>query len=230
MYINNDIDYIKYLNGKKVVIFGAGKQGQNVFCKLNKAVKNIEISAFCDNDINKHGNLLMGKKIISFDELKKVNGAGVIIVISSFEREIKAQLLEHNIYNFISSSQIDFGGGEEYYDELYFKWQQKLGMFGGRIKANMFKPYIKTNMTLVEFGSGGGYLLNNIIAKEKLGIEINDTARSTAEQIGIKSVKYISDVPNDYADIIISTSVLEHVENPLGILRELHSKLKAGGR
>ena len=69
----------------------------------------------------------------------------------------------------------------------------------------------------MEFGSGGGYLLNNIHAEKKIGIEINDTARAAAKEIGIDSVKYISDIPDDYADLIISTSVLEHVENPLGI-------------
>lgn len=45
------------------------------------------------------------------------------------------------------------------------------------------------------------------MAKEKTGIEIND-----------------------YADVIISTSVLEHVENPFEILRELKDKLKDGGK
>ena len=55
-------------------------------------------------------------------------------------------------------------------------------------------------------------------------------ARKAAAEIGIKSVKHISDIPDMYADIIISTSVLEHVENPLGVLRELRNKLKDNGR
>lgn len=82
----------------------------------------------------------------------------------------------------------------------------------------------------MEFGSGGGYLLKNIIAREKLGIEINDAARASAAEMGIKSVKYVSELPDGYADIIISSSVLEHVENPLGVLRELRGKLKDGGQ
>lgn len=94
----------------------------------------------------------------------------------------------------------------------------------------MFRPYIRSDMTVVEFGSGGGYLLDNLQAKEKIGIEINDAARAEAKKIGINSVKYISDIPDDYADIIISTSVLEHVENPFGALKELKGKLKDGGR
>lgn len=230
MYVNNDIDYLKYLRSKKVIIFGAGKQGQKLLAKLTKEGSHIEVAAFCDNDKNKQGQLIAGKIVIAFNELDKENGEDVMIVISCCEREIKEQLLIHGIYNFIPASQIDFGGGEEYYDEQYFVWQQKMGIFGGKIKAGMFRPYIKEGMTVVEFGSGGGYLLDNIVAKEKIGIEINDTARKTAEKIGIKSVKFVSDLPDDYADVIISSSVLEHVENPLGVLRELHAKLRDKGK
>ena len=73
-------------------------------------------------------------------------------------------------------------------------------------------------------------MLRQIDAKEKIGIEINDAAREAAKEIGIKSVKYISDISDNYADIIISTSVFEHTENPLGILRDLYGKLKEGGK
>lgn len=228
MYINNDIDYLKYLKKKELIIFGAGERGKIGFSRL---VKGYRIAAFCDNDAKKQGQSVCGITVISFEKLCELNGENIVIVIcSNFEREIRQQLLDKDIHNFISISQIDFGGGEEYYDEKYFLWQQKMGEFGGKIKVKMFLPYIKEDMTVVEFGSGGGYLLKNIKAKEKVGIELNDTARAAAAKIGIKNVKRISDIPDDFADIIISTSVLEHVENPLGTLRELRAKLKDNGK
>lgn len=229
MYINNDINYLKYLKSKKVILFGAGKEGQKTFHKLMQG--NIEVVAFCDNDERKQNKVLMNVRIISMEELIEKNNNDIIIVISSrFEREIRNQLLEYNVHNFISVSQIDFGGGEAYYDELYFEWQKKMGSFGGKIKAAMFKPYIKPEMTVVEFGGGGGYLLNNIDAKEKIIIEINATARAEAEKTGIRCVKSISEINDNYADVIISTSVLEHVENPYSVLKKLHSKLKDSGK
>lgn len=231
MYINNDIDYLKFLNDKEVIIFGGGRLGQRAFMDLSREVENIKITAFCDNDKSKQNIFLKGVKVISVEELSKVNNDHTMIVICcNAEKEVKEQLLSKKIYNFISISQIDFGGGEEYYDSQYFEWQQSMGAFGGKISAHMFQPYIKEDAIVIEFGSGGGYLLNCIVAKEKVGVEINDVARENAQKIGIRSVKWISELPDNYADVIISAHALEHVENPLGILRDLHRKLKDHGK
>lgn len=229
MYINNDIDYLKYLKNKKIVIFGAGEEGKRVFGKLDGL--GYKIVAFCDNDERKQGETLSGVSVLSASKLREMSPNDFMIIIcSGYEREIKQQLLDNNIFNFISVNQIDFGGGEVYYDEQYFAWQEDLGKFGGKINAAMFQPHIKENMVVVEFGSGGGYLLDHLNAKEKIGIEINDSARAAAKEIGISSVKYIKEIPDNYADIIISTHALEHVENPLEILRELRKKLKDKGK
>lgn len=227
MYINSEIDYLKYLKEKEIVIFGSGIRGKRAFSKL----KEYRVIAFCDNDEKKQNQLLYGISVISFEKLCEINHDNLIIIVcSNYESEIKKQLLDKNIHNFISMFQIDFKGGEEHYDEQFFLWQQSIGKFGGKVKAGIFLPYIKEDMVVVEFGSGGGYLLNNIRAKQKIGIEINDVARAAAKEIGINSVKYIRDIPDNYADIIISTHVLEHVENPLEILRELRDKLKDNGQ
>lgn len=230
MYINTDINYLKYLVGKEVIIFGAGIKGEREFARLSK-LQGIKITAFCDNDEKKQSGLFCGLKVLSFDDLREMNHSNLMIIIcSNYETEIKQQLLNGDVYNFISISQIDFGGGADYYDEQYFSYQQKLGEFGAEIKAKIFQPYIKKDMTVIEFGSGGGYLLNCLQANEKIGIEINDIARLEAEKIGINSVKNIDDIPDNFADIIISSHALEHVENPFGVLCELRKKLKENGK
>lgn len=60
--------------------------------------------------------------------------------------------------------------------------------------------------------------------------EINEYAREYARHIGIYSVKDMSLLPDEFADLIISTHVLEHVDNPLGILKGLYEKLKQNGK
>jgi hypothetical protein len=116
----------------------------------------VDIIAVCDNDKKKQGSQILGVSVISFENLNEFNTEDCMIIICSrFEKEIKQQLLDNHIYNFISFSQIDFGGGVEYYDEAYFAWHKSIGKFGGKIKSKIFEPYIKKDMTVVEFGSGG---------------------------------------------------------------------------
>ena len=218
MYINNDIDWLKHLKNKNVYIFGAGKNGKSALIQLEK--HGIVIKGFIDN--NDAIKSVEGKKCFLptiWKEQKKQNA--VIVICSRHEREMKQQLID--IYNFCSISQIDFYGDvEAYYDDSYFSWQSALNKFGAEISLKLFQPYIKEDMNVLEFGSSGGALLALLNAREKIGIEINPVAREAAKKIGIRSV--------GHADVIISSHVLEHVENPLRSLRLLRSKLMSGGK
>lgn len=228
MYCNNEIDYLKFLRNKELYIFGAGNRGRNIAQKFED--KEYCIKSYIDNSENKIGTALEDIPIISLNEFMKVNSVDKVIIVCGYEREISSQLLQNNIYNFVCESHIDFGGGMDHYDESYFRWQQPIGEFSAKVKVRLFQKYINKEMTVLEFGSGGGFLLKELQAKEKLGIDINDSARKFAQTIGIRSVKYVSDVEDEFADVIISTNVLEHVENPLGELRELYKKLKFDGK
>jgi SAM-dependent methyltransferase len=234
MYKNNDIDYLKWLkkNNKQIIIWGAGIQGIDVFCKLQK--QTIAVKAFVDIDINKQGRggeLVFGAKVVAPQLIDEYNDENTLIVIcSNSESQIKEELMNRNIYNFVSYTQIDFGGGTEHYDEAYFSWQRRMGEFGAKMSIKMFEKHILPAMTLLEFGSGGGYLLDEIKCAKKVGIEINAAAREEAKKRGLEMVADIEEIPDDFADIIISTSVLEHVENPFGALKSLYSKLKEGGK
>jgi SAM-dependent methyltransferase len=118
-----------------------------------------------------------------------------------------------------------------HYGEDYFSWQKNIGAFGG--VANLFKfvEYISSTDTVLDLGSGGGYLLSNIVCARKLGIEINPIARlNAAEKANIKSVESAKDVPDDYADVIISNHALEHMYSPLDVLKAIRPKLKNGGK
>lgn len=230
MYQNNEIDYLKFLKDKKIYIFGAGIRGERCCFRLTKA--GYDVKGFIDNNSSLWNHKKGDVEILSLDQFVEEKDCFIIISLADAkaERDVKMQLLERDIYRFASESVIDWPGGADYYDEVYFSYQKKLGEFGAAKKKLIFQSYIPQESILVEFGSGGGYLLRELDAKEKIGIEINDTARENARKMGIKSVKNISDIPDNYADIIISTSVLEHVEDPLGTIRELRKKLKEGGK
>lgn len=81
------------------------------------------------------------------------------------------------------------------YGEAYFNYQRRIGAFGG--KANLFKflPFIDEKDTVLGFGCGGGYLLENIVCSKKAGVEINEFARHEAQNRGLTVYEKIEDVP-----------------------------------
>lgn len=118
-----------------------------------------------------------------------------------------------------------------YYDEKYFNFQKELGEFSGKVETGKFKKYISSGDTVIDFGCGGGFILANTNCDKKIGVEINDVARKYAETVNnIAVVKFVDDLEDGVADVIISTHALEHCYNPRIELISLLKKLKPGGR
>jgi SAM-dependent methyltransferase len=112
----------------------------------------------------------------------------------------------------------------------YFAWQKAGGEFLARVFAHRFTPYISPNDTVVDFGCGGGFLLNTLTCAKRVGVEINPIARQHACNLGLECHETVDEVRDGIADVIISNHALEHVENPIAALRSLRKKLKANGR
>lgn len=111
-----------------------------------------------------------------------------------------------------------------------FVGSQPIGEFGGWANLTKFSRYINDHNDVLDFGCGGGCLLNNIICRRKVGIEVNSTAAIMARENGIEVYSKVQDVPNDYVDVIISNNALEHVFNPLQEIMKLYGKLRKGGK
>lgn len=121
-------------------------------------------------------------------------------------------------------------GDHLHYDADYFKWQGAIGEFGGWANLDKFSDHLREDLTIVDFGCGGGYLLNNIRCKEKIGIEVNETARKKASEFGIRCVAASKELPDAIADLVISNNALEHTTHPLDMLTDLRRILKPGGK
>lgn len=119
---------------------------------------------------------------------------------------------------------------EQYYDDKYFAFQKEQGEFAAEMMFHFFQPYIKPEDAVLDFGCGGGFLLNKINCGQKLGIEINAHARKNAAGFNIKTVETPGEVENEWADVLISSHALEHVLRPYDILVELYAKTKKGGK
>ncbi len=117
-----------------------------------------------------------------------------------------------------------------HYNEEYFSWQQKLGLLAGKGNLFLYNSFIKPGDNVIDFGCGGGFLLANLNGKNKIGIEINPEARKQATANGVQTVERVDEIPDSWADVIISSHALEHTHRPLDELRSLYPKLKPKGK
>lgn len=97
-----------YMQADKVIAWGASSAGAKLKEKLS--FFNIEIDYWYDNNKSKWGTLYLGKPVISLEELKKLNEQEEILVqiTSSYEDEIKIQLEELSINNYIGKTEANF--------------------------------------------------------------------------------------------------------------------------
>ncbi len=112
----------------------------------------------------------------------------------------------------------------------YFEWQRDIGRLGGRLNLFKFAPHIPAGATVCDFGCGGGYLLEQLPGREKVGVEVSAEARREAASRGMRVVASTAELPDDHFEVIVSNHALEHVIRPLDELVALSRKLKVGGR
>ena len=93
-----------------------------------------------------------------------------------------------------------------------------------------FNKEIKPTDRVLDFGCGGGYLLKQIPCAERIGVEINPDAIKVARDNGIHVVSDTNAIPRETVDIVISNHALEHTQNPLVELQQLHRILVPKGK
>ena len=117
-----------------------------------------------------------------------------------------------------------------HYNEDYFEWQKKIGSIGGYLNKFKFEKEVNNTDTLLDFGCGGGYLLQQFKNDKKIGFEINRSAWNEITSKGIIVYDDFNDISDESIDTIISNHALEHVPLPLQTFENLYKKLKFGGK
>lgn len=117
-----------------------------------------------------------------------------------------------------------------HYNKDYFEWQKHVGKIGGYLNKFKFETDVKKDDILMDFGCGGGYLLNQFQNTKKIGFEINKHAQEQCKTFGIDVYDSFDDISDNSIDTIISNHALEHVPLPLETLKSLYSKLVPSGK
>jgi SAM-dependent methyltransferase len=125
-----------------------------------------------------------------------------------------------------------FGAVARYFGdqgEKYFQWQRTVGRLSAEFNGFIFKPYLNEQDDVLEFGCGGGYLLNRLNARTKVGVDINPAARAEAKSLGLEVYNSLDDIGNQRFSRIVTSHALEHVAEPYEALVRLRRFLKSDG-
>jgi SAM-dependent methyltransferase len=117
----------------------------------------------------------------------------------------------------------------ENYNQQYFESYRPGGLFGASANRIKFDEFVKPGLKVLDFGCAAGDLLASYSGVDAFGVEINPAARAVAEQNGLTCFASSDELPEGQFDLIISDNALEHTENPLRELRNLHRSLKSSG-
>lgn len=112
----------------------------------------------------------------------------------------------------------------------YFAWQKPAGTKVAVYNRKFFAPFVQPEDRVLDFGCGGGYLLNALSVRSKTGVEINPAAQAEARGLGIEVAATLAELEEREFDVAISSHSLEHVTNPYGTLVSLRRLLRAGGK
>lgn len=116
-----------------------------------------------------------------------------------------------------------------HYDKTYWEYQAPIGRVGGILNKFKFQEHILPENTVLDFGCGGGFLLEQLTANRKIGFEINVNAKEHAKTLGIEMPDNLNSIPDNSIDIVISNHAIEHVPNPLEVLKQLYRVIRTGG-
>lgn len=88
-YIDCEIfEDIGYLNKKEIVIYGAGNYGK-ISAEMLQDL-GVQRFVFCDKDISKHGDYIMGGKVVSINEIDQKED--ILAVVAIADKEIRKEI------------------------------------------------------------------------------------------------------------------------------------------
>lgn len=121
------------------------------------------------------------------------------------------------------------GKGTAYAETVLIAGQQDLDALA-RNRARKLRAHIGPDDSVLEIGVGVCSNLAGITAASKVGQDIGDFAQESCARLGIPFVTELSELEGRTFSIILMHHVLEHVPDPLDLLREAQRFLARDGK
>ena len=137
------------------------------------------------------------------------------------------------VYNKELNMKTEYNTSEHYKAErgrTYFEYQNRFKNLGAKLELRKFAPYVQPSDRVLDFGCGGGWLLRELVCREKVGVEINEHAHPECKANQVNVYKRVADVVERDFDVIISNHCLEHVPYPIEALGALRQLLAQDGK
>jgi len=88
------------------------------------------------------------------------------------------------------------------------------------LRAVNTERYLEPRERLLDIGCGDGYFLQRSKCTERYGLD-----KRTGDEV-VDSLAF----PDDYFDYVTMLAVIEHIDDPTPLVKEIHRVLKPGGR
>lgn len=234
----------------KILIFGCDKLGKKTYKFISKTRN--KVLYYIDNDTEKLGKYIFGKKIIAPDDIVNLE-YDYILIVSSYWREIQRQLLELGIDAKRIKCPLAPMKRERFRKEykdlyntlgkirfLYDKWYLT-EQFKPDVMGILVNPYFFSRKRLYEIVTKYSYYMTGKCMDFGCGIQPYRKLLPADEYVGIeietenkkKEIVYYDGYKIPFSDgefdSIISSEVFEHVSNIEDIVVELNRVLKLGG-
>lgn len=158
--------------------------------------------------------------------------------------EAKVPLLTHMSWTTCSNCEVDYQTRRlspkslyTYYrgnlyrlfiDNENFEERDKNTLGFAKLILDFFEEVGVTATRQLDFGSGHGALLRTV-EWEGVGVEISEKARKWSEECGVEVYDTLDEVEGQF-DLITIVETLEHLPDPLAVLRALVDRLTIDGR